>query len=217
MTAGSATFGCLDFARTSSGAIAAGQTFVPMAQDGLTYVYPTGGLIGAQSTIADLQLIYKCDASIPAGTFKPLIPQSGSGTRNSWATLMGISNTTLPACVSDKKADNTAIQEHDGRVLTTANSIVPFSVAQYLSQTFGVTPDKRGPAQLGMLDGISPLVQNAGQAGLRVVGNILPTATFNDANSLGNDVFVDNGTGKSQICVSGKSTIEKFGFIASTC
>jgi hypothetical protein len=216
MTTGNAIFGCLDFARSSSGAIAAGQTFVPMAQDGLTYAYPSNGDIGPASTIADLQLIYKCDASV-ANIFKPLIPQSGSGTRNSWATLMGISNVTLPACVTDKKADGTAIQEHDGRVLTAPNTIVPFSVAQFLAQSFGVTPDRRGPAQLGMIDGINPLVQNAAQTTLRTVGNILPTTTFADPNSLANDVFVDNGTGKSQLCVSGKSTLEKYGFIASTC
>ncbi len=211
-TAGSATFGCLDFARTSSGAIVAGQTFVPMAQDGLVYAYPFNGAIGSQSTTADLQSIYQC--LVPG--FGPLIPQAGSGTRNSWATLMGISTTTLPACVKDTLG-GLPIEEHDGTRFTNSNQMVPFSVAQYLAQMFGTILDKRSSAQLGQMNGVNPLIQNPGQTTLRTVGNILPTTVFNDAASLGNDVFVDNGTGKSQICVSGKTTIEKYGFLASTC
>lgn len=214
-TAGSATFGCLDFARTSSGSIVAGQTFVPLASDGFTYSYPAGGDIGPQSTIADLQLIYQCNAAV-GGLFEPLIPQSGSGTRNSWATLMGISNTTLPPCVKDTLAGS-PIQEHDGTRFTKSNQIAPYGVAQYLAQSFGVSTDRRGSAQLGQLDGTNPLVGNINQAVVRTVGTILPTAVFNDANSLANDVFVNNGSGKSEVCVDGKATIEKYGFIANLC
>ena len=214
-TVGDPIFGCLDFARTSSGSIVAGQTFVPMAEDGLTYAFPQNGDIGAQATVSDLQLFYQCDPSV-VGAFEPLIPQAGSGTRNSWATLMGISNTTLPSCVKDSLA-GTPIQEHDGTILSAGNQIVPFSVAQYLAQQFGAAPDRRGSAQLGQLDGISPLVQNPAQSTLRTVGNILPTSVFNDANALANDVFVDNGTGKSEVCVDGKTVIEQFGFLASSC
>lgn len=211
-TVGNAAFGCLDFARTSSGSIVAGQTFVPMAQDGLSYAYPFNGLIGSQSTIADLSQIYQCN--VPG--FEPLIPQTGSGTRNSWATLMGISNTTLPSCVKDTLG-GVVIQEHDGGRFTAGNQIVPFSVAQYISQMFGVITDKRSTSQLGQLDGVSPLIQNPAQTTLRTVGNILPTTVANNTASLGNDVFLDNGSGKSEICVDGKSTIEKYGFIASSC
>ena len=214
----SPTLGCLEFARSSSGAIVAGQTFVPLAEDGLTYAFPLNGDIGAASTTADLRLIYQCNAAT-AGVFRPLIPQTGSGTRNSWATLMGISNVTLPSCVSDRVSGpgSLLIQEHDGRVLTTSNSIVPFSVAQYLSQQFGVTNEVRGSAQLGQLDGVVPVIQNPSSPGLRTVGNILTTADFNDAASLANDVFVNNGSGKSQVCVNGASTISRFGFIPSFC
>lgn len=215
MTTTDAMYKCIDFARTSSGSIAAGQTFVPMASDGLSYAYPKGGDIGAQSALSDLQLVYKCDPSV-AGAFAPFIPQSGSGTRNSWATLMGISNSTLPACVKDT-FNGGAIQEHSGAPLQASNSLVPFSVAQYLSQMFAVVPDRRGTAQLGSIDGVIPLIQNPNQTTLRVVGNILPTSEYNNASSLSNDVFVDNGSGKSQICVNGKAVIEKYGFIATTC
>jgi len=215
MTPGNAIEGCLDFARSSSGSIATGQTFVPLGSDGLTYAFQANGDIGNQSTVADLQLIYQCDPAV-AGLFQPLIPQAGSGTRASWASLMGISNSAPPACVRDN-IGGSPIQEHDGRVLTNPKQIVPFSVAQYLAQQFGAAPNRRGSAQLGQLDGISPLVQNASQSTLRVVGNILPTTVANDASSLGNDVFIDNGTGTSEICADGKSVIEKFGFLADQC
>jgi hypothetical protein len=215
-TVGSATFGCLDFARTSSGSVVAGQTFVPMASDGLTYAYPFNGAIGPQSTLADLKLVYTCDPAV-AGLFVPLIPQSGSGTRNSWATLMGISNTTLPSCVKDVVPGGLAVQEHDGRRFNAANQVMPFSVAQYIAQEFGAAPDRRGTAQLGQLDGVNPLIQNPAQANLRVVGNILPTAVANDAASLGNDVFINNGSGTSELCVDGKATLARFGYINSVC
>jgi hypothetical protein len=211
-TAGNAIAGCLDFARSSSTTVNANQTFVPLATDGLTYAYPFNGLIGSQATVADMQQIYQCN--VPG--FQPLIPQAGSGTRNSWATLMGISNVTLPSCVLDTLG-GLVIEEHDGSRFTNGTQIVPFSVAQYISQAFGVIVDRRSTAQLGQLDGISPVIQNPAQTTLRTVGNILPSTVAADPVSLGNDVFVDNGTGKSQICVNGKATIEKYGFIASTC
>ncbi|MGW5240172.1 hypothetical protein ACWEOW_14680 [Monashia sp. NPDC004114] len=207
--------GCIDFARSSSTSVNANQTFVPMASDGLTYAYPNGGDIGSSSSLSDLQLIYKCDPSI-VGTFQPLIPQSGSGTRTSWATLMGINATTLPSCVKDT-IGGVPIQEHSGLVLTSKKDIVPISVAQYLSQMFGVVPDRRGSAQLGTIDGVSPLIQNPAQTTLRTVGNILPTQTFNDTASLGYKVFVNDGSGKSALCTQGKAVINKFGFIPSTC
>jgi ABC-type phosphate transport system substrate-binding protein len=214
MTVGNAIEGCLDFARSSSTTVNANQTFVPMATDGLTYAYPLNGDIGSSATLADLQGIYSCTIT----GFAPLIPQSGSGTRTSWATLMGISATTLPACVHDVKAGTaTPIEEHDGRIFTAGNQLVPFSVAQYISQTFGAAADRRGTSQLGQIGTVSPLLLNPNQASTRVIGNILPTTEFSNAASLSNDVFVNNGTGQSQICLTGKATIERFGFLASSC
>lgn len=215
MTAGDPIEGCLDFARSSSGSIKTGQTFVPLGSDGLTYAFPKGGDVGPKSTIAELQLVYTCDPAV-VGLLEPLIPQSGSGTRASWASLMGINNDAPPNCVKDTLGGQ-PIQEHDGTRFTASNQLVPFSVAQYLAQSFGASPDRRGSAQLGQLDGISPLVQNPSQTTLRVVGNILPTTVANDPASLGNDVFIDNGTGTSEICVDGKNTIEEYGFIADQC
>ncbi len=215
MTPGSTTEGCLDFARSSSGGVAAGQTFVVMAQDGQTYAYPTNGDIGPAAAIGDLQLIYKCDASV-AGAFEPLIPQAGSGTRASWATLMGISNTTLPSCVKDT-IGGLPLQEHDGSKFTKSNQLVPFSVAQWVAQSMGTVPDSRGGDQIGNINGISSLQLNPGQFSVRNVGNIIPTTKFADSTSLEHKVFVNNGTGKSQVCVNGKSVIEQFGFLPVGC
>ncbi len=217
MTPGSPTEGCLDFARTSSGAKTADQTFVVMAKDGLTYAYPTGGAIGPNNALADLQAIYQCQ--VP--DFAPLIPQSGSGTRNSWATLMGISNTTLPTCVKDT-VNGQPLQEHDGAKLGAANQLVPFSVAQFIAQQAGTIPDTRSGAQLGSIDGVFPLVQNPSQATLRDVGNLLPNAQATNPNSVANNVFInaspnDAAGTKSLICQQGKATIEKYGFIPVGC
>jgi hypothetical protein len=210
MTTGDPTFGCLDFARSSSTTVNANQTFVQMASDGLTYAYPTGGIIGSQTALADLKLIYSCDASV-AGVFAPLIPQSGSGTRNDWATLMGISNTTLPSCVKDTNA-GVAIQEHDGRVLSKANSLVPFSVAQWIAQSSGTLTDTRSGAQLGSIDSVTPLSQNPAQAKFRAVGNILPTSTFTNTASTGYTVFVNDGSGKAAVCTQAKDLLVAYGF-----
>lgn len=204
-------FKCVDFARTSSSSAVNTLTFVPLAQDGLTYAFPKSGDIGSSSTLADLSLIYKCDPSV-VGVFQPYIPQLNSGTRNSWASLVGISATTLPSCVKDT-FNGTAIQEHSGVPLAASNSLVPYSVAQYLSQMFSVSPDRRGSAQLGMIDGVIPLVQNPAQSTLRTVGNYIPTTKFSDSASLEHKVFVNNGSGKSEVCVDGKAVIQKYGFI----
>src|SRR5215472_10182669 len=64
-------------------------------------------------TTHDLQTLYKNCTPVTAGgvTYDPTgatgtkidlyVPQPGSGTRNFWATTLGFSNTSLPACVHD--------------------------------------------------------------------------------------------------------------------
>ncbi len=213
MTAGSSTFGCLDFARSSSTTVNAGQTFIQMAQDGLTYVYPNGGDMGPVMTLGDLKLIYNCDPSV-AGVFQPLIPQAGSGTRNDWVAYMGMPS-TLPGCVKDS-INGSMIQEHNATVLSAKNMVVPFSVGQFIAQSAGAIADTRAAAQIGSIDGISPLSQNAAQAKIRPVGNILPTTTANDSTSVGYKVFINDGSGKSALCTQAKATIQKYGFLP-TC
>ncbi len=83
------------------------------------------------------------------------VPQSGSGTRNTWLTdLTG--STTLPACVNqtivnaataDSTLDGTAVEENDGLVYTVdPNAVGPLSVAQVIAQSAGYGQWRLGTA-----------------------------------------------------------------------
>ena len=94
------------------------------------------------------------------------VPQPGSGTRNFWATTLGFNNTTLPSCVHDHiiaGADNTdAVEEHNGTaVATDPNGYMPFSIAQWVSQSKHTTGDpvdldRRYGAVLQDVNGVAP-------------------------------------------------------------
>jgi hypothetical protein len=101
-------------------------------------------------TKADLVNLYtNCTAITEGGvTYNPnsggnidlYIPQSGSGTRNFWASQLGFNNTTPPACVHDHIVAGTltgnAVEEHNGTaVATDPNGYMPFSIAQWISQS----------------------------------------------------------------------------------
>jgi phosphate transport system substrate-binding protein len=121
-------------------------------------------------TFNDLVNLYKNCAVVTEGgvTYDPTgtiatdtkidlyVPQSGSGTRNFWASTLGFSNTTLPSCVHDTivgGALGTAtpavpIEEHNGTPeATDPNGFGPFSIAQWISQRNGHN-DRRHTAVL---------------------------------------------------------------------
>jgi len=120
--------------------------------DRLKLIYRTNGTPGTA----------ECGGSV--GKWQPLIPQSGSGTRKFWATVLGITDgainfskpvgtptdNTWGSCVRDivgttpAATTGTAVQEHDGRVLSNASQVVPFSTAQFISQGSSVITDNRG-------------------------------------------------------------------------
>ena len=125
------------------------------ATNGLTY-NPAGGPTALQAGQIAIDLY---------------IPQSGSGTRNFWATTMGISNTTLPAWVFDHiQADggntvasfvNAQVEEHDGTAVTVdPNGFMPFSVAQYIAQTNGHNA-RFHQAIVAQVNGVAPIVSGA--------------------------------------------------------
>ncbi|MEV6417256.1 substrate-binding domain-containing protein [Kribbella sp. NPDC051718] len=133
----------IDVARSSrpkGASDCADSRFLKFATDQLRWAANTSTSSVTSLTDAQLTGIYNCtitdwntiNPAIPVGTtIKPLIPQINSGTRNFWATQVGISATTLPSCVKDVYA-GAPIQEHDPAPLTgTANSIAPFSVGRY--------------------------------------------------------------------------------------
>ena len=112
-------------------------------------------------TLHDLQTLYKnCTAVTANGvTYDPntpnatgttkidlYVPQSGSGTRNFWATTLGFSNSSLPACVHDTIVGGplatatpaVPVEEHNGTPMATdPNGFGPFSIAQWISQRNG--------------------------------------------------------------------------------
>jgi phosphate transport system substrate-binding protein len=84
------------------------------------------------------------------------VPQSGSGTRNFWASTLGFSNTSLPACVHDTIVGGplgtatpaVPVEEHNGTPMATdPNGFGPFSIAQWISQRNGHN-DRRHTAVL---------------------------------------------------------------------
>jgi ABC-type phosphate transport system substrate-binding protein len=220
--------GCVDFARSSSYAsttpgISGQLTYIPFGVDAVTYAYTGGGALPQSLTLVELQRIYRCQLTTIGGKpVKPLLVQSGSGTRQSWLQRMGITEADLAAgdypCIDTR---NNTIQEHDGTVLATApDSIVPFSIGQYIAQgnaaailaQTGVTiTDRRGPAVLGRVNGIEPVVGGKLNTGfqpemLRDVYNVVPTAKLTDAAIA--TAFVGRS---SQVCAA-RATIELFGF-----
>lgn len=209
---GSSTAGCLDFARSSSlnlAATPAGQelTYIPFATDSLTYAVSAGSTLPRNLTLDEVKAIYRCEVT----GINPLIPQSGSGTRQSWLQLVGLTETTKGACVKDTN-NGAPVQEHDGRAITGPNDIAPFSVSQYIAQSFGAQTDRRGSATLGALDGKLPFTLNTDTTGARKVYNILPTAKLSTQPT--QDVFVGPS---SKVCTA-TSTIQRFGFaVASDC
>jgi len=215
--------GCLDFAR-SSGSMgtfrsptgAPKLSYVPFGKDAVAFAVTSTSKLPRKLTFAELQAIYRCE-STGGGTFKPLLPQNGSGTRSFWLSKMyGTSSPTLSdyPCVTDN-----AGQEHDGRILDD-NSIVPFSVAQYVAMSGGTVQDKRGRAVLGQVDLTQPLALNTGYSNLtRNVYNIIPAAKTDGAaitDPLFSSVFGPTG----KVCTGpGAATIQQFGFglLGATC
>ncbi|MGW3949903.1 substrate-binding domain-containing protein [Streptomyces sp. NPDC004752] len=187
--------GCLDFARSSRGVQTAGTdlTWIPFASDKLTVAVradsPLNGTTGLNVTTAQLKAIYECtQTTLNGNPVKPLIPQSGSGTRSFFLAQIG--NPTLGSCVGQ-------MQENNGEALTSTEHIAPYSVAKYVSQTGGLIDDIHGNTVLGTIDG--------GQYS-RTVYNVVPTAKLTNATIAA--TFVGAG---SKVCQD-TTTITDYGF-----
>lgn len=150
--------GQIDIARASgptkvpstTGALA----YVPFGRDALSYVYQgSAGLANLDK--ATLFSLYTCTVrAIGAVTVTPIIPQSGSGTRSSFLSMIGtdeagLKTTTEAGCVVEA-------QEHDATKLT-ADSIMPMSVSRWVSMNTGASFDKRGSGILATPTGIAPV------------------------------------------------------------
>lgn len=223
-TSGNARFGCLDYSRSSSlnlGASSVQLTYVPFALDGLTYAVRRDSIIPKDLTQAQLTAIYNCESSgtnQPADQrYVPLIPQAGSGTRQSWLAFVGLTEAAVASspCVKDTFADpgtgtKTSVQEHDGRGLVTKTSIVPFAASQWSAQSVGAITDRRFEAVLGGIGGVPAIAVNPGAPGTRQVYNVVPTNRIGgtgEGDALLNQIFIGS---TSEICKQ-TSTIGRFG------
>mgnify|MGYP000647956224 CR=1 FL=1 len=163
-------------------------TYIPFAIDAMSYAYNAASTFPSDvplgTTTTDLPIagtsparfaftlrnIYNCRVTtyVDRGgndrTIEPLIPQTGSGTRDYWRTTMGMPS-TIPSCVSD--LSNT-VQEHDGRFLTGLHQIVGYSIAQYIAQgrhtqiTQTVVQERKGNAVLGRVGTVNPFTLSGG-------------------------------------------------------
>ncbi|MFD0638855.1 hypothetical protein ACFQ9X_52075 [Catenulispora yoronensis] len=208
--------GCVQYARSSkldlTTAAPVPLTYVPFAIDAVTYAITSNSNLPRQFALTDIQAIYHCDANYvgtgPNYAIKVLLPQAGSGTRSFWESVVGIQDSDVVAghypCISDT-ANGAPIEEHDGRVLD-ANSIAPFSIAQYIAQSSNTITDHRGRAVLGTIDGLTPVVENNGFGITREVYNVIPSSKVGDPSY--SSVFVGP---TSKVCTS-QTIINQYGF-----
>jgi ABC-type phosphate transport system substrate-binding protein len=213
LTPGNPINGCYDWGRSSSlninpvASATGGLTYIPFGVDAFTYAVAKGSDIPRDLSLDDVKSIYRCE--VPG--LLPLIPQSGSGTRQYWLQQMGITEAQVAntyTCIKDVKNGN-QVQEHDGRALTASNEIAPFSIANYVAQGAGVQADLRGIADLGNMDGKTALSAGDSVTLKRDVYNMVPTTKLGTAPW--STVFVGSG---SLICQN-TETITKFGFGAA--
>lgn len=207
--------GCLQFARSSSSrgtfTSTPSMTWIPFATDALTFAVRGDGDVPRELTKAQIVAIFKCE--VP--TIQPALVQTGSGTRSSWLSYVGITEAQIAAgtykCLVPEKDGGTfpgnLPQEHDGRELK-KNQIMPYSAAVYQAQLYGTAPDRRGRSVIGVVDGIVPTIINTGFGNLRDVNNIIPTAKVTDTNSTEYKVFV----GKDSLICKAKPQINLQGF-----
>jgi ABC-type phosphate transport system substrate-binding protein len=210
---------CLQWARSSSNSSAsfpgAGLTYVPYAVDAVSYAIRSDSAISKRLTVAQLQLVYNCQAG---PNFRPLLPQFGSGTRQFFLRELGFTDTadfvTQPAhtCVSDRDATGAPLLENTGTLFTDPRNIGPYSIAQYLAQTNAVIPDVHGKTILGQINGLAPTVLNTASVMDREVYNVIPTSLEGTAPY--STVFVGP---TSAICAN-QDLIKRYGFgITANC
>lgn len=131
------TKGCIDFARSSRGPKADGSeaklAFLPFARDAVTSAVATTTNSPTNLSTAQLKSIYICSARTwnkvggkSTATIKPLLPQTGSGTRAFFESAIGITDAQVGSCVTQ------GIQENSQTPIAgDPNKIAPFSAARF--------------------------------------------------------------------------------------
>jgi hypothetical protein len=178
---------CIDLSRSSSGVSnqnnAGVLVWIPFALDAVTGAIGSNGTLANSTlnpfvnafTLANLTALYNCNTTtVTVGstttTFNPntatagqqqidlYIPQAGSGTLSFWATTLGFSATSPPACDHQTiVGTTTAVEENDGTAVSTDPlGYMPFSIAQWISQSNHSNIDRRHNAIEEDVNGISP-------------------------------------------------------------
>jgi ABC-type phosphate transport system substrate-binding protein len=198
---------CIQFARSSNDDSQSrpGQnlTYIPFAQDGLTFATLSVTNVPKSLTLAQLTTIYSRNTA--QGCIRqPLIPHVGSGTRAAWLKFLNLTEATLGNCVKDV-INGQPIEEHDGRVLTNPDQLVPYGVGQWVTQTTQpAVPDRHGNSVLRAINNISPFDPSLPTT--RKLFNVIRTGDIGVAPF--NTTFVGAG---SAIC-SHPEVIKAYGF-----
>ncbi|MEU3337181.1 Ig-like domain repeat protein [Streptomyces sp. NPDC006668] len=186
-SSGVAIKGQVDFARSSSGPSFSGSalTYIPMARDAIGVAVRGSGL--DTLTVAQLHDIYVGTLTTVNGqTVHPKIPQSGSGTRKFFLSILGLQDADLAPSVQ-------AVQENQGNsALTEAGALVPFSVGSWIAQNNGVAPDYTTTSVAA--GGHLAAIQLPGDAGATspvttVNGKLAPVQPYYENSTFGRDVF----------------------------
>ena len=237
--------GQVDFARSSSGISSAlvgtDLTFIPFAKDTVSYAvsaasdFPRDIAMGSSAQDAlspapfTLRNIYRgtvtsyVDNALSSVTIRPLLPQTGSGTRTFWIAALGMTDTTIAAGGVATDLGNT-VEEHDGTFVTMPGDLVPFSVSQFIQQgNHAALPttvvERRGTVALGNIDGFTPYVPKAGggvqvNAGFpinRLVYNVVSTPRLTGASAADLALQAAFAGSTSSVCRA-TATITQYGF-----
>ncbi|SNS52713.1 ABC-type phosphate transport system, substrate-binding protein [Micrococcales bacterium KH10] len=177
----------------------------------------------------DSQLLSAGDP-VPAGftavTITTFIPQAGSGTRSYWLGEVGITESDISSnTYPNLRATDLGgadVQEHKGAALITGTTeqqkatIVPFSIAQWVSQANAKVADHRDGALIGSVNGIAPVtgsgtnyaLNSAFNAYTRKVYNVVPSVLADDETSDIAKAFV----GPNSLVCQQSETIASYGF-----
>ena len=237
------SYGCVNVARstnTNNPSRSPGvgtMTYIPFAVDAVTYAVFRGtgrrpaGAVPKVLNLSALTAIYAANGtpgSADCLSYKPLLPARPSELRTFLGQVLGLTDGApgtagaFGSCVRDVSEAGQPIQENDGRVLTDAQQVLPYSVAQYKAQRRGVrVTDIRGNAVLGSIDftnsgGANALnpsdVAHYGTA-THVLYNVVETAQTANG-SLTQQVFAGP---KSLVCKQ-STVIRAYGFaVAANC
>jgi hypothetical protein len=240
--------GTLQFARSSALRTEAGTelTYIPFARDAVSIAMSASsdfpkdvalGAAGQATNLFTLRNIYLgtvtsfIDGAGNSITIRPLLPQSGSGTRTFWVSTLATTEAALTAGGKATDLGNTVI-EHDGSFLTTDGDIAPFSVGQYIAQgNYRTLPtsvvERRGNIVLGSIDTIKPIAYDGTRVATnpdfgvsRLVYNVVETRALTTLTPSATDTAIRTafvGTTSSVCAASTQIQLYGFATIGAQC